>query len=453
MPKLASTFAFGYCLACVMHAILVIGTGVMFIATGFAQDPDPPKKLDPMAVAEAVNELESRLQSESLSERDEAEKKLIELGPVALDFLSPTRGDMTADVRARIKKIRKELESQLAKSISLTSKVSIQGRKELNDVLAQIEAQTGNLLQARLLVQEPVLVDCDWRDENFWKVVNDLLERLNLSIDKYGGDGQQLILIPRQVSSHEGLDQSSDHFRPVRFCEGVIALEVDRVDISIVLANPKLSGTTIQVTARWEPKLKPVELEIPYDSLVVIDENDTPLELSKAGSIAFPLQPEFKSSDLAINLPLLPAGTQRIKSLAGVCRLRVTGRRERFEFNEVDELERGFWQEYADSIVTFDGIRTLEDLFQIRVLLQYSGDREGLESYHSWALENPGYLLAPDGRRIDPIGLETYAQEDGMIGVGYLFVEIPEQARFVYESPSCVFTVESKFRFENIPLR
>lgn len=457
MLRLVSRILPGYCLARLARVLLLVFLlfvcfAVKFLAIGMAQDSVLPKKLDPMAVAETVNELETKLLSESLSDRDEAEKKLIALGPVALEFLPPTRADMTADVRARLKKIRKELESQLAKSIGVTSKVSIQGKKELSDLLAQIEAQTGNHLQV-MLPKLDIYVECDWQDESFWNVVNDLLERLDLFIDKYNGDGKQLILTPRPPKQHQNLDQVFDRFRPVRSFEGAIALEVERVDTSVNLANPELSGTAIEVTARWEPRLTPVELEIPYDSLVVIDDSDTPLEISKEGSIAFPLQPEFTSTEFVINLPLIPSGALRIKSLEGVCRMRVTGRRERFEFDKVDEMERGFWQEYADSVVTFDGIRTLEDLFQVRVLLQYSGDKEGLESYHSWALDNPGYLLAPDGRRIDPFSLETYAQDGGTIGIGYIFAEIPKQARFIYETPSCVFTVESKFRFENIPLR
>ncbi|MBX3416705.1 MAG: hypothetical protein KF851_03805 [Pirellulaceae bacterium] len=434
--------------------VLIFGLAAscVFGEAAFAQ-PDTAQQQDPMAIAEEVNDLEIKLSSESIPDREAAQARLIALGPAVLDLLPPINGEMPTDLQTRLRAIRRELEIEIAKSIGQSSKVTLTGTKDLDQVLEQIKKQTGNAISAVQVGDGSVDVECDWTEQEFWKVIGEILKKNKLTIDKYSGDGQEIVLVPKRVSGLQNVDQAADRFQPIMSFGGIIAMEVERVDSSLVISNPELSSTSIEVTVRWEPRLQPVEIDIPYSEMVLTDDLGTIVAIPGDGSISFAIPPEFASTEVSIRLPILSLDAKRIKSLEGVCKLRVPGRRERFEFREVDRMAPGEWQERASSQVKFQGLRKNDDLFQLRVELSFLEGSDMLESHQSWAIDNPAYLLDGDGTRINPIGLETYRQSGGALGVGYLFLEVPEGATFVYETPSTVVSLESSFSLENIPLR
>jgi hypothetical protein len=125
---------------------------------------------------------------------------------------------------------------------------------------------------------------------------------------------------------------------------------------------------------------------------------------------------------------------------------------ERFEFANIDGQSPGTWQEKASATVTFGGITKNEDLFALKMSLSFPNENNLLESHHSWAQENPVYLLTESGGRIDFIGLETFEQSENSVGITYLFPEMPPAAKLIYETPSTIVKLDVPFSLKKIPL-
>jgi hypothetical protein len=132
--------------------------------------------------------------------------------------------------------------------------------------------------------------------------------------------------------------------------------------------------------------------------------------------------------------------------------LLVPCRIERFVFKNIDTAQKGAWQERADARVTFEGIEKNEDLFGLRVILAFNESNNAMESHYGWVMENPLFLMTPDGEKIEPVGFETFQQDNTEVGMMYLFIEIPPGSTLHYETPAAVVTLDVPFSLKRIPL-
>ncbi len=412
-------------------------------ARGLLQD-EP----DEMKVINRVSELVADLQGDDLEKRDAAEKELVGLGPMALDHLPSPGQEMSSDTQRRLQNVRSALETQAVERVSQPSQVSLDGKKTISDVLQAIQKQTGNqvvLAGSVTVAKAAEEIETGWEKAGFWTVLGDLQERSGLVLNPWVSEPDQLALVEAV--------QGSETVVPVRGASGVLAFDLMRIDATRNFANPQTSGMLAELRLRWEPRLRPIRISLPMASLKVIDEFDRerPVE-SPDQVLGTMLQAEIPQSSLSIPLPLLDRQVETIKSLTGVFDMTVPGRIETFEFPNFLRLDSGTQQTRAGATVSYEGIRDNLDLKELRISLSFAQPGDGMESYLGWAMENEVWLKTADGGKIEPIGLETWQRDEFLLGVAYLFPEVPDGATLVYRTPAAIVQLKVPFELLAIPL-
>ncbi|MFN9367096.1 MAG: hypothetical protein ACK6CE_20140 [Planctomycetota bacterium] len=403
---------------------------------------------DPLELSEAVLKLEEKLGSQSIPERDAAEHKLTEWGLPVLDHLSPVSDSQSSDLQQRLQRIRVELERLAVIAVSNPSKVQLGGKLTLAQALSAIQKQTGNVIEANvpaeLLQREHV-----WQDQpvEFWNALSQILSAYPLRVDPYGGQPQSLSLV------EQGPIAPGAGNVPPSAVANVLWCELTRIDATRNFLNPELSRMTFGLVIRWEPRLRPISIDIPQASLKIVDEYDKTWELANSETVFYGMvQPEIPELEFNLEQPLLDRQIEEIKSLSGVCSAVLPGRIENFEFRGIGTVPPDTRQTKGGATVTYDGLLKMDDLYGARLALSFSEENNALESHQSWAYQNECFLQTADGRRIDSIGTETYQQENARLGVMYFFPEYPADAKLVYRTPAAIVKVQIPFQLKGIKL-
>ena len=101
-----------------------------------AQD-EPLKK-------QTVDELIRLLDAPTLSERSQAERRILDLGPAALPMLPSPELIESVSARESVRRIRSQLERRAARESSRASVVTLTGDFPIDQLLQEIQKQTGN---------------------------------------------------------------------------------------------------------------------------------------------------------------------------------------------------------------------------------------------------------------------------------------------------------------------
>ena len=111
-------------------------------------------------------------------------------------------------------------------------------------------------------------------------------------------------------------------------------------------------------------------------------------------------------------------------------------------------------EKFGETTVTLEGARRNGKVFEMRMLVEFGNDQGALDSFRGWVLSNEAYLLDPKERRLENVGLQTYAVNSNGVGIAYLF-QIngnPDEFQMVYESPSSITRQTVKYELQNIEL-
>jgi hypothetical protein len=413
---------------------------------GWAQETAPS---DPLELSEAVYRLEQQLNAQSIPERDAAEKRLIAWGLPVLDHLSPILDSQSGDLQQRLLRIRGELEKQAIVAVTNPSKLQLEGELSLAEVLNQIRKQTGNKVTAEPVTEAVMERKISWdaQPTEFWSVIRRLQKEYDLVVDPYSSE-------KFAIGFHEApLDPNNKGVTPIFNNAGVLCIELTRIDSSRVLAQAEFDRTTYGIRIRWEPRLRPISIDIPRASLKVVDQFDQVWTDEQGSDVYYGMvQPEFLELEYSLIQPLVSRKVGEIKSLSGIAVAVLPGRIESFQFPGIGAVEPETKQTKGGATVTYDGMLKLDDLFGARIGLSFSEENNALESHQSWAYQNECYLETKDGRRIEAIGTETYQQENARLGVMFLFPEYPADAKLVYRTPAAIVKVEIPFELKGIKL-
>ncbi len=408
---------------------------------------------DEMELMNQVSRLEAKLNDPLIEKRDEAEAELVKVGPAALKWISSLNDNMSTDQRTRIRRVRGALEAIAAKATSQPSKFSLLGEKKLPEILAELKRQTGNNVKLPEGAETDTLLQCHWENALFWEVVHDILTESKLTIDPYSGDGINLVIIPSPDQIFDpNSDVAEERFAPLYSTAGVVSMHVNRIDNSINLGAPSASYTSMELSVNWEPRLKPINIDMPLSEISYTDDRGTVYDNKNDQVISALIQPELNGAEFTLNLPLIDRKASEIASLDGIMHLLVPGRLERFEFKDIDTAQEGTWQEKADAKVTYGGISKNEDLFGMKISLSFATENNAMESHYGWVMQNRVFLKKADGEEVEPIGFETFQQSENEVGLMYLFVEIPAGATLCYETPAAIVKMELPFSLKRIPL-
>lgn len=411
-----------------------------------AAQETPPR--DPLELSEAVLRLEEKLSSQSIPERDAAERQLIDWGVPVLDHLSPLSGSQAVDLQQRLQRVRKELERLAVVAVANPSRLQLEGSLSLGQVLTAIRKQTGNVVDANVSeeLRQRELV-WDGQPTDFWNVLERIIAEYRLAVDPYAGDPQTLVLVQQAENA-----APAPTSRPTAVAN-VFRCELTRIDATRNFLNPELNRMSYGLVVRWEPRLRPISIDVHQGSLKIVDEFDKTWQAADSETIYYGMvQPEIPELEFNLELQLVDRQVEELKSLEGVLSAILPGRIESFEFRGIGNVAPDTSLTKGGATVTYDGLLKLDELFGARVALSFSEENNALESHQSWAYQNECFLQTADGRRIDSIGTETYQQENSRLGVMYLFPEFPQDAKLVYRTPAAIVKLQIPFRLKGIKL-
>ena len=321
---------------------------------------------------EQVETLIDDLSSTNIEDRDTAQAELESLGPDALDFIDVPSDDATTDFIDRLLEVRKTLEAKAVKQATQPTKVSLQGNFSVEQALKKIRSQTKNNIALREGVELDAKnseITLELKSAPFWEAVHDVMQQANLEIDIYGGTVGHIVLVPRSSPPIDGNKQNGDNEDPPpvvktpRTTSGVLAVEVNRVVASRVLSATNLNFTTLDMMIRWEPRVQPISLQLDQAKLKIVDDQGNTIAPLRQTPIASAVQTEIPELNFPVNLPLIKREVNSIKSVSGTLDAVLPGRIETFRFRGLKDVADGTAQTKSGATVTFDGIKTNEELF------------------------------------------------------------------------------------------
>ena len=406
-------------------------------------------------VADQVKRHVRLLNSRELTQREAAEKSLVELGPEALPFLPATNDRMPAETVDRLVRVRQALMRQGVEDSAKATLVTLSAQQmPLDKALESISKQTGNQVIDHRQEQgeraSGVRLSFDIVKKPFWQALDGLLDDTGLSIYNYGRDRALYVVNrPAGQAPRGALVSYSGPFRvaPARF------------EAMSDLQNPANRSLKLFLEVAWEPRLHPINLVQPLAAVQAVGSDG---DVSLVGGQGEPeLNPGSESS--AVEIPVVfalpPRKVSAIATLKGRIKAMVPGPAEEFRFTELPIAKAGIdakrvEQRKAAVTVFIDRVRKNNDAWELEMRAKFEEPADSLESHRGWVFENEAYLEDAKGDRVTPSSYEQTREGRDEIGFKYLF-DVPEGLAgrtFVYKTPLAILELPIEYEFHDLPL-
>lgn len=427
-----------------LRTIMWVGLVLALAVPLYAQDSEP-------TLSDQVKAWARRLDSDTLEDRDRAERQIIELGHQAIEYLPQVKPNTSAETKARLQRIRTILEKTRADSAAKASHITLSVQdKPLADVLGAIQEQTENKLvdyrQNFGQRADSTKVSVDWKDVPFWDAVEELFAKTNLEAYHYAGQPNVLAFVARQSTENEAnpLVRTSEIFR----------FEPTRVESYLNLSSTDQRGTFLNLQVAWEPRVEPIVIKLPLDQLKIEDEQGKSLVSGEQmGSLDTEVLQGVSAVDIQLPLAGVKRDSQKIAKLKGDMVALMPGRIETFMFDKLENA-RNVKDTRGTIEVVLEAFRRNGDIWEASILLRLLNEQGALESHRGWVYNNEAYLQGPDGERIDIAGFEETYRDVDTVGMSYKFVLEREVGdfQFVYRSPASIISLPVSFELTDIPL-
>jgi hypothetical protein len=397
-------------------------------------------------VAKLVRELDAP----EKARRDAAEKKLLELGEAALEFLPDKSDRMAAGVALKLDAIRAHFERSQAENSVKSTTVTLQGDSlPLADVLVEISKQTGNKIYdlREEFGQETTNPDLkiDFDKTPFWAALDQVLDQADLNIYSYASE-EGIAIVNRAESRLPRFGQAT-YSGSFRF-EGTEF--VARRD----LRDPDSHTLQLMVEAAWEPRLQPIVMMQLIDDLAAVDDQGEGVPLAMTGNeLEFPIDNDMRSVELPVLFDLPERGVKKIASLKGKLSVLLPGKQETFRFTGLDKTKK-IERRKANVTVVLDEARKNNAVWEIRVRVVFDKTSGALESYRGWVFNNPAFLESDKKETVRYAAMETTRETENEVGMAYLF-DVPEGLKgytFVYRTPTTIVSMPLDYELKDLEL-
>lgn len=399
-----------------------------------------------------VQTLIRQLDSDELAKREAAEKQIVALGPAVVPLLPTTNARTPAEVRNRLMRIRNALVKAEIEAATKPSLVSLSGEMSVSAAIAEISRQTGNKLvdyreRFNQQASDPkITLALD--KVSFWQALDTVLDAANLTIYNYDEEKGALAYTSRGDAAPPRSGRAS--------YSGLFRLEPTKIEATRDLKNSDTHSLKLTIDAVWEPRIRPIVLEVPLAELSAKDEKGNEIGIDGSeGTVEVPV--EATNAAVEIELPLqAPArSVSTLASIKGKITAVVLGKVESFQFADIDkaksaELERG------GVTVTVESCRKNGDIYDINMRVRFDRAANALESHRGWIYENECHLSDKKGNRIENAGLEATLLGVNEVGLAYKF-DLGESATpagyaFVYRTPAAIIKIPVEFELKGIDL-
>lgn len=397
-----------------------------------------------------VRRLVRQLDDAQGATREAAERRLIELGPPALDLLPTPGRDTSAEVKVRLERVRKTLEAAVAEAAAQPSRVTLRGEHALSAALAELQQQTGNRIvdfRQRFGQQTPdPQLSLDFEKTPFWPAFDSLLDQAGLTVYNFSGEIGALAVVARDENERKRAENG--------VYQGLFRFEVLRVQAIRDLRNPANHSLRLALELAWEPRVSPILLQIPLAELQATGESGQLLEVgTPRASLEVPVESSLPAAEVQLPLVLPDRSVAKIGALQGLVSALLPGRVETFEFADLPNA-RNVEQSRAGVSVIVEQVRKNVDVDEVRLTVRFDEAANALESHRNWIYNNEAYFVAPDGQRFEHAGLQAFRQAANEVGVAYLSDREGglEGCKFVYKTPALLIQVPVAFEVKEIPL-
>ena len=390
-----------------------------------------------------VAKLSIDLDAAKQSTRDQAEAELTALGTSIIEFLPPIGADVSAEWKMRIDRLRESLEKLEMEEFTMPSTVTLSGSMTGREALTKIAESTGNTIQ---LGDAPNLdreVVTDFDETPFWEAFDEVADQLELTVS--GGDGENIQLIKRAASA------------PLRIAaagySGVFRLEPLSVQKTYRLQDPAQSTLQIQILLSWEPRLAPVFVKFPMESMELICDDGQVLQ-SKMQVEETEFSPAGGSQLLvALEFVLPERKAKKIIRWNGKVFVSIPGKPATLEFDDL--LKEGKKTATVGNLkVVLEKARKNRDIYEVLVGLAANSTDKSADAFRGWTNTHEAFMIDQNKNRLEHVGWSTTRMNDKDIGLSYLFdIEKGlDGCKFMYRAPGMVVEQAAEFALEDVPL-
>jgi hypothetical protein len=395
----------------------------------------------PADVARQVASLIRQLDDDRAEVRQNAEAKLLELGPDILELLPAADAPMTPEVRQRLARVREQLQVEHARRSLEASHVTLDGDMPVAKALQALQDQTGNTLLNFEEFDQPVKVHC--AQAPFWEALDQVLDQAHLRVDPFAGAGRGFAVVQADTSQ-----------APRVAYAGLFRFEPTMVSAVRDLRDPALAGMRVRLLIMWEPRTMPIYLTQRLSAITARDETGRAVEVSgRQGALTASVETDLPWVELELPFALPDRSAHRIALLQGTIDIMLPGPIERFEFKDLGHAVHA-QQHRAGVTVELEQTRANDDAQEVHMRVSFADAGRSLESHRGWIYRNSAYLLDPEGNRLVCGGQRVTSQESDAVGMVYLFALTRPLAdyRFVYETPALIMSRSLSYELKDIDL-
>ena len=399
------------------------------------------------ALRDRVLQLVERLDSPKPEIRESATASLTKLGPKILPILPDTSKLPAGDRKDRIEQLRAALKVAEEEIQPGASRVTLEGKGiRLTEAIQQLQKRTGNTItdlreQLGAEVTNPAL-DLEIRDKPFLEALDLVAKQAEVGIDYHTGDGSV------------GITGGGTMPKPTLIYSGPFRIELKQIGL-VRDFGTGMSSATVQLEAAWEPRLRPMLLNLKASEFKVFDDHGKEVKAQvEMESEEVVVRPENPVAEINLNLQAPDRTASKLKSLAVKADVTLPAGIKVFRFPSL--AGQNVTVKQGDVSVTLQGTEIDEQVWKVNVELTYPGEGPAFESYRKGLFNNRLWLQRSDGSRFEHNGgFSNTGSDGGKLGFEYLFVDAPGKPsdyQLVYETPSKVITIPMEFEFKDVPL-
>lgn len=387
-----------------------------------------------------VAELVEDLDADRLAQRQQAERDLIEIGVVALPLLPEIDNRFSAEAQQRLRRVRHALEQRQAEAEAEPRIVHLDMVTSLDEALTAITDQAGVPFEIPRGGDTPLQLSLG--PLPFWQALDRVLDAAAMDVNFYSGDREELAIVARDP--RRGLRTDTAAYA------GVYRLEATATTSRRDFRSPALSRLSVAVEIAWEPRLTPIALHLPLESVTARLDEGGELKPDK-GQIDIAASGHLPFAQFNLPLPLPGGHPKRIETLRGTLRALLPSAREHFRIDLTDLPEA---ETVGDLILVVEDVRKNGALHEVRVEVAFAEAANAFESHRQWIFDNPAYVTDAEGERLEHLGYQVYRQTSSALGISYMFDlgDEPDGHIFHYETPVAIIPNDVPFELTDIRL-
>ena len=236
---------------------------------------------------------------------------------------------------------------------------------------------------------------------------------------------------------------------------GLFRLEPTKIEATRDLKNSQMHALKLTVDALWEPRVRPIVVEVPLADVSAKDESDKEIGIDRSeGTLEVPVEGNGAAVEIEFPLQAPARSIKSIASLKGKAMAVVLGKVEAFEFADIDKAKSAE-QERGGVTVVVENCRKNGDIYDVSMRVRFDRAANALQSHRGWIYDNECFMTDAKGRRIENAGLEATLLARNEVGMAYKFNlegSTPASCKFVYKTPAAIIRIPVEFEIKNIDL-